>query len=82
MYLDGRRCISPSKLTNADIQGDLELIKFMELGLALTLSSEGLDSAELEDIRIAHQTSLGLPVFLPKENGVKEIAALISQFLM
>jgi len=35
----------------------------------------------LEDIRIAHQTSLGLSVFLPKENGVKEIAALISQFL-
>ena len=66
-----------------DIQGDLALIKvYGARTLALTLSSEGLDSAELEDIRIAHQTSLGLPVFLPKENGLEDNTAIISQFLM
>ena len=66
-----------------DIQGDLALIKvYGARTLALTLSSEGPDSAELEDIRIAHQTSLGLPVFLPKENGVENNIAIISQFLM
>jgi hypothetical protein len=36
----------------------------------------------LEDIKIAHQASLGLPVFLPKENGVEDIVTIISQFLM
>ena len=38
-----------------DIQGDLELIKiYGAQTLALILNSEGLDSAELEDIRIAY----------------------------
>ena len=72
-----------ASLPMPDIQGDLELIKvYGARTIALTLSSEGLDSAELEDIRIAHQSSLGLPVFLPKENGVEEIVAILSQFLM
>ena len=66
-----------------DVQGDLDLIRlYGARTLALTLSSEGLDLAELEDIRIAHQKRLGLPVFLPKENGLDEIVPLISQFLM
>ena len=84
-HVPGRKTLhfANASLPMPDIQGDLELIKvYGARTIALTLSSEGLDSAELEDIRIAHQTSLGLPVFLPKENGVKEIAALISQFLM
>ena len=84
-HVPGRKTLhfANASLPMPDIQGDLELIKvYGARTIALTLSSEGLDSAELEDIRIAHQTSLGLPVFLPKENGVEEIVAIISQFLM
>ena len=84
-HVPGRKTLhfANASLPMPDIQGDLELIKvYGARTLALTLSSEGLDSAELEDIRIAHQSSLGLPVFLPKENGVEEIVAIISQFLM
>ena len=84
-HVPGRKTLhfNNVSLPMPDIQGDLELIKvYGARTLALTLSSDGLDFAELEDIRIAHQSSLGLPVFLPKENGVEEIVAIISQFLM
>ena len=68
MYLDERLHFANANLPMPDIQGDLELIKvYGARTIALTLSSEGLDSAELEDIRIAHQTSLGLPVFCPRK---------------
>ena len=66
-----------------DIRGDLELIKiYGARTLALTLSSEGLDLAELEDTRIDHQQRLGLPVFLPKENGVEGLVTVIKDFLL
>ena len=84
-HLPGRTTLhfNNVSLPMPDIQGDLELIKiYGAQTLALTLNSEGLDSAELEDIRIAYQTSLGLPVFLPKENGVEEIVSIISKFLI
>ena len=84
-HVPGRKILHLNNvsLPMPDIQGDLELIKiYGARALALTLSSEGLDLAELEDIRIAHQTSLGLPVFLPKENDVENNFAMISQFLM
>ena len=74
--------ITNVSLQMPDVQGDLELIKiYGSQTLALTLSSEALDPEELEDIRIAHQRWLGLPVFLPKENGIDEIVALIRAFL-
>ena len=65
-----------------DVQGDLDLIKiYGAQTIALTLSSEGLDPDELENIKFDHQNWLGLPVFFPKENGVNEIVALIKDFL-
>ena len=71
-----------ASLPMPDLRGDLELIKiYGSQTIALTLSSEGLDPDELEDIKIDHQRRLGLPVFLQKENGVDEIVALIRKFL-
>ena len=71
-----------ANLPMPDFREDLELIKiYGSRTIALTLSSEGLDPDDLEDIKIDHQRWLGLPVFLPKENGVDEIVALIRKFL-
>ena len=56
-HLPGRTTLhfNNVSLPMPDIQGDLELIKiYGAQTLALTLNSEGLDSAELEDIRIAY----------------------------
>ena len=70
-------------LPKPDIHGDLELIKiYGARTLALTPNSESFDSEELEGIRIIHQTSLGFPVFLLKENGVEKIIYMIINFLM
>ena len=79
-HVPGRKILHLNNvsLPMPDIQGDLELINnYGARILALMLSSEGLDLEELEDIRIIHQTSLGLPILVPKENGVEEIVPII-----
>ena len=84
-HVPGRKTLhfNNVSLPMPDIQDDLELIRiYGARTLALTLSSEGLDLAELEDIRIDHQQQLGLPVFLPKENGVEGLVTVIKDFLL
>ncbi len=84
-HVPGRKTLhfNNVSLPMPDIQDDLELIRiYGARTLALTLSSEGLDLAELEEIRIDHQQRLGLPVFLPKENGVEGLVAVIKDFLL
>jgi len=83
-HVPGRKTLhfTNASLPMPDVQGDLDLIKiYGAQTIALTLSSEGLDPDELENIKFDHQNSLGLPVFFPKENGVNEIVALIKDFL-
>ena len=84
-HVPGRKTLhfTNASLPMPDIQGDFDLIKiYGARTLALTLNSEGLAPTELEEIRIDYQQRLGLPVFLPKENGVEGLVAVIKDLFL
>ncbi len=71
-----------AELPIPDIKDELELIRlYGSRTLAVTLSTECLNPKDVEALRAEHQERLGVPVLLPKEQGVEALIPLIQTFL-
>ena len=67
----------------ADIADDIKIIQlYGSEALAITLNGEGVAEADREGVRAELEQRLGLPVFLPLEQGVSGILPLLRDFVV
>ncbi|MEK9703802.1 MAG: NAD-dependent epimerase/dehydratase family protein, partial [Deltaproteobacteria bacterium] len=67
----------------ADIADDIKIIQlYGSEVLAVTLNGEGVAEADREGVRAELEQRLGLPVFLPLEQGVSGILPLLRDFVV